>query len=193
MTTHAIETTTPNAPPVVATARSAGKTRLLYLDNLRMAVITFVVLMHTAIIYGAMGDWYYRETGEAGTLFSMIAALLGGIGTAFVMGLLFLIAGYFTPRAYDRKGAGHFLVDRLKRLGLPLLFYEVVINPAINYSIAIHDGYQGSPGQWLVDYFRGLSSIGDGPVWFLEELLIFCIFYALWRLLAERVLPRAKI
>ena len=45
----------------------------------------------------------------------------------------------------------------------------------------------------MVDYFRGLSSIGDGPVWFLEELLIFCIFYALWRLLAERVLHRAKI
>jgi len=128
MTTQAVEVAQANVPPAAAAARAAGKVRFLYLDNLRMAVITFVVLMHTAIIYGAMGDWYYRETGETGTLFSIIAALLGGIGTAFVMGLLFLIAGYFTPRSYDRKGAGHFLLDRLKRLGLPLLFYEVVIN-----------------------------------------------------------------
>jgi glucans biosynthesis protein C len=193
MTTQAVEVEKTNVPSVAATARSASKARLLYLDNLRMAVITFVVLMHTAIIYGAMGDWYYKETGETGTLFSMIAALLGGIGTAFVMGLLFLIAGYFTPRAYDRKGAGKFLVDRLKRLGIPLLFYEVVIKPVIEYSLDIHGGSQGSLGPWLVDYFRGLSSIGDGPVWFLLELLIFCIFYALWRLLAERVLHRAKI
>ena len=35
--------------------------------------------------------------------------------------------------------------------------------------------------------------MADGPVWFLMELLIFCIFYALWRLVAERVLRRPKI
>jgi surface polysaccharide O-acyltransferase-like enzyme len=193
MTTHALDTTTPNAAPAVAATRSAGKTRLVYLDNLRMAVITLVVVMHVAVTYGAEGNWNYHEAGEKSTLAYVILALLGGIGTAFVMGLLFLVAGYFTPRAYDRKGAGRFLVDRLKRLGLPLLFYGVVILPVISYLLDRHAGFQGSLGQWFVDYWRGVESLADGPVWFLMELLIFCIFYALWRLLAERVLHRAQI
>jgi glucan biosynthesis protein C len=57
-----------------------------------------------------------------------------------LLGLFFMIAGYFTPRAYDRRGAGAFLVDRLKRLGIPLLFYEVIIRPLINYAVDVHDG-----------------------------------------------------
>jgi glucan biosynthesis protein C len=175
-----------------AATRSAGKVRLLYLDNLRMVVITLVVVMHVAIMYGAEGNWNYHEAGEKNTVVYLITALLGGIGSAFVMGLLFLIAGYFTPRSYDRKGAGPFLIDRLKRLGLPLLFYGVVILPIISYLLDLHAGFQGSLGQWLVDYVRGLQSFADGPVWFLSELLIFSIGYALWRWLTERVSPRAQ-
>ncbi len=186
MATQAVEAAKANVPPVT-TARTVGKARLLYLDNLRMAVITLVVVMHVAITYGAEGNWYYNEAGETNTLAFVLMALLGGIGTAFVMGMLFLVAGYFTPRAYDRKGAGRFLIDRLKRLGLPLLFYTVVILPIIKYLLDRHGGFQGSLEQWLADYFRGVQSLADGPVWFLMELLIFCIFYALWRLVAERV------
>lgn len=192
MTTQTVETAQANVPPVAAAARSAGKARLLYLDNLRMVVITLVVLMHVAITYGASGDWPYSEAGEMDTLVFVIMMLLGGIGAAFVMGLLFLVAGYFTPRSYDRKGVWPFLIDRLKRLGIPLLFYEVVIMPAIYYFIDLHDGYQGPLGQWLVDHFRGLQSFADGPVWFLEELLIFSVFYALWRVITERASQRVK-
>ena len=193
MTTQTVESAKAHVPPAVAAARPAGQARFLYLDNLRMAVITLVVVMHVAITYGSAGNWYYYEAGETNTLAFVIMALLGGIGTAFTMGMLFLIAGYFTPRAYDRKGAGRFLVDRLKRLGLPLLFYGVVILPVINYLLDLHEGFQGSPGQWLVDYFRGVQSLADGPVWFLLELLIFCIFYALWRLIADRVTKNALL
>jgi glucan biosynthesis protein C len=182
----------PEARQAAAEVRSVSSSRLLYLDNLRMAVITVVVLMHMAITYGSEGSWYYHEAGEKDTLVYLITMLLGGIGTAFVMGLLFLVAGYFTPRSYDRKGAGAFLIDRLKRLGLPLLFYDVVILPIIRYLLDLHTGFQGSLGQWLVDYVRGLQSFADGPVWFLSELLIFSIFYALWRWLTERASPRAK-
>jgi len=192
MTTQTVESAQANVPPVAAAARSAGKARLLYLDNLRMVVITLVVVMHVAVTYGAEGNWNYYEAGEKDTLVYLITMLLGGIGTAFVMGLLFLVAGYFTPRSYDRKGAGPFLIDRLKRLGLPLLFYGVVILPIISHLLDVHAGFQGSLGQWLVDYIRGLQSFADGPVWFLSELLIFSICYALWRWLTERASPRAQ-
>src|SRR5512134_597515 len=100
MTTQTVKVAQANVPPVATAARSAGKARLLYLDNLRMTVITLVVVMHVAIMYGAEGAWYYHEAGEKDTLAFVIMMLLGGIGTAFMMGLLFLAAGHFTPRAY---------------------------------------------------------------------------------------------
>jgi glucans biosynthesis protein C len=192
MTVHASEIAQVDVPPVAAaTTRSAGKTRLVYLDNLRMAVITGVVLMHVAIIYGAEGAWFYHEPGEKDTLIFVIMMLLGGIGTAFTMGLLFLIAGYFTPRAYDRKGAGPFVIDRFKRLGLPLIFFEIFMLPLINYSVDVATGRAQSLIQYLLDHFRNINSFADGPVWFLEQLLIFSIFYALWRWLSGRISHRA--
>jgi glucans biosynthesis protein C len=192
MTTHPLEAATPNVPPVAAT-QSAGKVRLVYLDNLRMAVIIGVVLMHTAIMYGAEGGWFYHELGEKDTLIFVIMMLLGGIGTAFTMGLLFLIAGYFTPRAYDCKGAGPFVIDRLKRLGIPLILFEIVILPLINYLVKVYTGQAQPLGQYLLDHFQNLNSFADGPVWFLEELLIFSLFYALWRLVTKRISHRAQV
>ena len=44
-------------------------------------------------------------------------------------GAVFLPSGYFTPGAFDRKGAGAFLEDRWTRLGLPLLFGWIVLAP----------------------------------------------------------------
>ena len=39
------------------------------------------------------------------------------------------MAGYFTPRSYDRKGPWAFLKDKLVRLGIPLVVFWFVINP----------------------------------------------------------------
>ena len=111
---------------------------------------------------------------------------LMAIGAAFMMGLLFLIAGYFTPRSYDRKGPGPFLVDRLKRLGIPLLLFAIVINPLIEYLVETHTGkFQGSYWRFIPPYIRNLDTAGFGVTWFLEALLIFSIFYILWRLLTQ--------
>ncbi len=83
----------------------AGKVRLLYIDNMRIVLIILVIVGHMAITYGApLGEWYYREEGEVGTFFAIITTLLLGIGASFLLGLFYMIAGYFTPHIYDRKG-----------------------------------------------------------------------------------------
>ena len=119
---------------------SGAKTRLLYLDNLRTTAITLVVLGHVAVSYGAEGDWYIHGKGQVSPVAFILTLPLMAIGAAFMMGLLFLIAGYFTPRSYDRKGPGPFLVDRLKQLGIPLLLFAIVINPIIEYLVEAHTG-----------------------------------------------------
>jgi len=186
MSTQSVAGERETVTPAAAEVQSEAKTRLLYLDNLRTAVITLVVLGHVAVSYGAGGDWYLHGEGRASPLAFVLMLPLMAIGAAFMMGLLFLIAGYFAPRSYDRKGPGPFLVDRLKRLGIPLLLFAIVINPIIEYLIKAHTGeFQGSYWSFIPPYIRNLDTAGFGVTWFLEALLIFSIFYVLWRLLTQ--------
>ena len=179
--------------PAAAGAESGVKPRLLYLDNLRTAAITLVVLGHVAVSYGAEGDWYIQGKGQVSPVALILMLFLMAIGAAFMMGLLFLIAGYFTPRSYDRKGPGPFLVDRLKRLGIPLLLFAIVINPLIEYMVEAHTGkFQGSYWRFIPPYIRNLDTAGFGVTWFLEALLIFSILYTLWRLLTQSALTAQR-
>ena len=162
-----------------------GRSHLLYIDNLRTTLITFVILLHIAITYGAEGFWYYREESESSVIMYVVMMFIAAIGSAFVLGLFLLLAGYFTPRSYDRKGFSGFLLDRMKRLLIPLAFYEIIIFPLIRYGVRVQEGFEGTIWMHLGEHFGGLETIADGPVWFLVTLMILSIFYALWRLFAK--------
>jgi len=160
-------------------------------DNLRTALISLVVVGHIAITYGAsFGEWYYHEEGEVSTVFTIVAALLLGVGWSFLLGLFYMISGYFTPRPFDRKGAGPFLLDRLKRLGIPLALYALVINPLVVYLPAVHGGYEGSLWRFATERTSDLTNASVGPLWFVEGLLLFSIMYALVRVGVRRFLAR---
>jgi glucan biosynthesis protein C len=174
---------------VIAGSQALDKSRLFYIDNLRVGLITLVILGHMSITYGApIGDWYYREEGDVGIIFSIISMLLLGIGSSFLLGLFYMIAGYFTPRPYDRKGASPFILDRLKRLGIPLILYAFVINPLVTYWAAVHGGYVGSSLQYVPDHLADLERAAVGPLWFVEALLVFSILYAIGRIFTQAAL-----
>src|SRR5574340_1541995 len=120
-----------------------SKDRLLFIDNLRILLIILVVLHHLAITYGALGAWYYKE-GQPDMIATILFSLFVAINQSFFMGFFFMISGYFTPGSYDKKGAWHFFKDRSIRLGIPLLFYIVFIDPLINYVLALSKGFTGS-------------------------------------------------
>lgn len=97
------------------------------------------------------------------------------------MGLFFLIAAYFTPGSYDRKGGRAFLRDRLIRLGIPVLVYTLLIDPLVDYiAKGLHGSYWSAYSGYLLR-LRGVT----GPVWFIAVLLVFTLLYAAWRRLAE--------
>lgn len=168
------------------------KTRLFFIDNLRILLITLVAMVHLSISYGGAGSWYYKE-GQADTLSSVILSWHNGTIQAFSMGLFFLIAGYFTPGSYDRKGPGGFLKDRLLRLGIPMLCYDFVIGPLVAYPLIQAGAWQsaGSYPDYLARYY-GRFHIGTGPLWFAEALLIFALGYALWRAFVRTAAPAAE-
>jgi len=153
--------------------------RMFFVDNMRVILIILVIVGHMAITYGApIGDWYYHEVGEVSELFSIITILLLGIGASFLLGLFFMIAGYFSPGPIRRKGVKKFTIDRLVRLGIPLLVYALFINPLVTYWAAVHGGYVGSFIQYVKNHPSELQNASVGPLWFVEALLVFSLIYA---------------
>jgi glucan biosynthesis protein C len=193
MTIQTIYTGSAAIDASVSRASSLAKSRLFFIDNLRILLISLVVLHHLAITYGHSGGWYYYE-GQPDELTTIVFTLFNAINQAFFMGFFFMISGYFTPGSYDRKGAGPFLKDRFLRLGIPLLFYIVIIDPLLTYVLAVNvNNFTGSLGQGMARYFEARYwenfSLGTGPLWFVEALLIFTFIYALWRRLAKPTVP----
>lgn len=166
-----------------ARLRSAAVTRaterLAFIDNLRVLVIAMVVAHHAGQPYGPTGgDWPIFNPTRAAILgpFFTVNAAVG-------MGLLFLVAGYFVPHAYDRKGTRGFLKNRLVRLGVPLLVVSLVLALPLVYAM---EG-QGQPfGPFLANYLRRPEV---GHMWFVSYLIIFSCGYAVWRWLANRHTP----
>ena len=99
-----------NPVEMVTLAASGGAiTRLDFIDNLRWVMIVLVVSMHAAVTYSHLGSWYFMEDPKPGLALTAVFATYQTFLQAFFMGLLFLIAGYFVPGAFDRKGFGKFL------------------------------------------------------------------------------------
>jgi len=133
------------------------------------------------ITYAHSGDWAYME-GQPDFVTNAIGSWFCATNQAYFMGLFLLISAYFVPGSYDRKGAWRFFKDRLIRLGIPLALYSWVISPlfvyALHYDEINKPFWQFFPGQ----YFKTNSLLGNGPLWFVEVLLIFSLVYVLWRM-----------
>ena len=166
----------------IAAPQAVSGSRLLFVDNIRVWLTILVILHHLMITYAGTGGWLYKE----GTP-DMITNALGGwfcaTNQAYFMGLFLLISAYFVPGSYDRKGAGRFLKDRLMRLGIPLVVYSWIIHPLVVYAAAYRELHMSFWSFFPKIYFGSGYWIGQGPLWFVEVLLIFSLVYALWHLL----------
>jgi len=95
--------------------------RLTDLDHLRAALVSLVIVHHVALVYGAIAPFYYVEPPFDDPLAYTLLGVFALTNQAWFMGTLFLLAGYFTPRSFDRRGASAFVRARLVRLGIPIL------------------------------------------------------------------------
>lgn len=154
------------------------ETRKLYIDNLRTFLITLVMLLHIAVTYGPIGFWYYYE--RTGLLSTYLLGFFVSFNQAFLLGLFLMISAYFIIPSYDRKGADLFIRDRFRRLGIPLLFYIIIIGPFLIYIQKLF--IEKEKVNFLYFYYNFIIKniiIEAGPLWFLQALLIFSLFYIL--------------
>jgi glucans biosynthesis protein C len=108
--------------------------RLAWVDNLKIAVIAGVIVVHTASAYLPDGfDWYYDLERTTSGLWKPLLGLPALLGAVFGLGSLFLLGGVFAAASLARRGPGGFVWGRLLRLGVPLVVFVAVINPLANY------------------------------------------------------------
>lgn len=165
------------------------ETRMLYIDNIRVFLTILVVLHHMAITYGSGGGWYYFQHTSNETLKSIFSNFTS-FNQSYFMGFFFLIAGFFTPGAFDRKGSVGFIKDRLVRLGIPLFIFFFTISPWLEY-IKAKTVYHDFHSFWEFYRYNILVKFNlcPGPLWFVETLLVFSAVYAGWRLVFRRHTP----
>ncbi|HCN82617.1 MAG TPA: hypothetical protein DIT07_03220, partial [Sphingobacteriaceae bacterium] len=158
--------------------------------HLKIVLTVLVILHHTLITYGAPGGWYYNQKiSLPGAILPM--TILVAVNQAFFMGFFFFLSALFVPSSYDKKGAAKFVSDRLIRLGIPLLFYSFILSPFLNYIIYYWaEGHHVTYLQYLGDYPDWISF---GVLWFVLALLMFTLFYALYRKISNQIIKPVKM
>lgn len=153
------------------------RSRLHYIDNLRWFMIIMVLVVHSGVTYGPVGDWFYRDNTSSDDLTNLILLMVGVLLQAFFMGLLFLIAGYFSPGSHDRKGRRKFVRDRFKRLVIPTLIFIFALGPLIVYPLELADEF--SLADFYLKYIWYIPWWISGPMWFALALFGFSNLYTL--------------
>lgn len=159
--------------------------RLVFVDVLRVGVIVWVIGHHAAQPYGPTGgEWPITDQGNLewlGPLFPL--------GAAFGMGLLFLLAGYFVPKSYDKKGANRFLRERFLRIGLPMVIFVLLVHVPVVYLTE-------TPRQPFGEFIGSLYESGwlnaYLHLWFLGHLVLYSVGYVAWRRVADHRSSRPR-
>ena len=160
--------------------------RFFYLDNIRIYLTILVILHHATLAYGGNGGWDIHDQ-ITDDISPILFTFFNALNQSYFMTTFFLLAGYFTPRSLERKGSKNFLVDRLIRLGIPLLVYTTLI---FNFNLwMVNQFYLDRPYQYVWTY-------QPGHLWFLQLLFLFALFYVIYKLfkkgpsnLGERAFP----
>ncbi|MEV0378513.1 acyltransferase [Nonomuraea sp. NPDC050643] len=161
----------------------AASERRPELDAMRALVVVGLVFFHSSMVFDSRDDFYVKNAETTDITF-IIAALC----VIWAMPLLFLIAGLGSWHSMRRRGAGGFAVERLTRLGVPLVFATLTIIPVPQWlRLRADPAYTESYLEFLPRFFSVRLEPGDFPfvlegeyfetghLWFVVLLLTFSL------------------
>lgn len=137
-----------------------------YLSNLKVFLTILVIFHHAGQAYGSGGGWAYQPSNPEE--FVPWLWRFFSVNAAYFMGLFFFISGYFVPHSFDKYGLGRFIQKKIVRLGLPIFIIGSLLS-------------------------LGSHKIELGHLWYLENLLFFCIIYALVRKISKKTLVEKEV
>lgn len=155
------------------------KNRLIYLDNIKVLLIAYVVTGHIAASYGAIGGgrWSYLEPVRDFATRSVLSLYVLP-AYSFLMGMFIFISGYFTYSSLIKKGTLKFIRERSVRLGIPLVLYYFVLGPVARYFTRLAKGDDLTFLQFITDSYHSGVYGHLGVMWFIVLILFFSVVYA---------------
>ncbi len=145
-----------------------------YLDWIRSGIVLLLVPYHCAVTFSHIGKGYiYTATADPSLFFSIGSDFLN----LWFMRTLFLVSGMAAFKALRFRSVRQFLLQRVNKLLLPVIFMLIVVNPAAGYLLAVnHFGFQGGFLDFYPDFFLNPKQyLFWGHMWYCVYLFIFSI------------------
>jgi peptidoglycan/LPS O-acetylase OafA/YrhL len=157
------------------------------LDVIRLVVVLGLVFFHASLVFDSRDDYYVKNAETTD-----VTTFIAGLCVVWAMPALFLIAGIGWYHSLRRRGARGLAVERLLRLGVPLLFAILTILPVPQWLRwrAADPGYHDPYWRFLLDFYDVRISLTDFPflldgehfetghLWFVVLLLAFSLMLA---------------
>ncbi|WP_407384906.1 acyltransferase family protein [Ruminococcus sp.] len=149
--------------------------RIHYIDNLRWMTVSLLILFHAAIAYNTWGEANYIFFEPIKPIASVVTFI-----TPWFMPLMFLLAGVSSRYSLQKRGTAAFIRERLIRLGIPLVFGIIVLNPILSFiADKCHNAYAGGYFEHYGVYFTRITDLTGydggftvGHLWFLLILMV---------------------
>ncbi|KAJ7755746.1 acyltransferase 3 [Mycena maculata] len=149
--------------------------RIHFLDNLRTALTALVIFHHAALPFGGIGYWEYSSPYHAQESSWLLVAFVA-VNQSYFMGMLFFLSGHFSAIAVQRKEMKTFCLDKIRRLGIPVVVYTLFLHPIVIVLVRWSEHAPIFPA--VLGYWGSLRG-ARGPVWYLATLLFFDLVYAI--------------
>jgi len=154
------------------------------IDWLRILAMLMVFFFHCARFFGG-GGWHLKNPGEE----SLIATLFIGLLDLWIMPLFFLLSGAGSWYALASKTPGQYLLERIKRILIPLYGVGacILLLPQAYFEAVTNGGYTGTFWEgvplYIVAAFTTAPSFDDpfffnifyGHLWFLQYLFLISV------------------
>ncbi len=152
-------------------------TRRYDVDWLRVLGMMVVFLFHNARFFDTEG-WHVKSPRTTPAVMVIVTVVV-----QWMMPLFFVLSGIGAYHALAHQGWRQYLVSRVKRLVVPLVFgIFVFIAPWQVYLERVsHGQYSGSFWSWYPHYFEGWFGLGGNfawmgvHLWYLEFLFLFSV------------------
>lgn len=149
--------------------------RVNYIDNLRTVIVSLLIIYHLGIAYNSWGEANYIFFERVNLIASIVVFI-----SPWFMPLMFLLAGVSAAFSLRKRGYSEFIKERFIRLGIPLLFGIIIINPILSFiADQSHNGYDGNYFEHYPIYFTRFTDLTGydggftlGHFWFIAVLII---------------------
>jgi hypothetical protein len=152
------------------------------MDWLRIGAFQLLILYHVGM---AFVPWDFQVKDASPPIAWATVPML--LTNPWRLSLLFAVSGYASAALFARQqgGIGAFLISRLARLGIPLLFgMAVLVTPQPWVWLVTHFNYRDDFGTFLLRDYYSFRSIGGVVVptwmhlWFVVYLLVYTVALA---------------